>query len=176
MHELKKIRAESIPRSLRKAERYRLLNEPRSAESICRDILAVEPDNPEAIKILILAITDQFTMPGEPSGLQERKQDAESLLGRLPDEYSRLYYKGVMLERWSKSLLRVKTDPSIVHGYLVRAMAAYTEAEAFSEPGNQDAELRWNTCVRIIERYGLSSRPQTPVIHHDTYGDEVPYR
>ncbi len=176
MHELKKIRVESIPRSLSKAERYRLLNEPRCAESICRDILAVDAKHADALKILILAITDQFPVLGDARDLRARKDEAESLLARLPDEYSQFYYKGVLLERWSKSLLLNKANPSIVHDFLVRAMEAYAQAEALSDPDNEDAVLRWNTCARIIDRYGLAQRAANPAIHHESYGDEVPFR
>jgi hypothetical protein len=42
--DLKPISIASIPRALEKAERYRLLNEPEQAESICLDILDAEPD------------------------------------------------------------------------------------------------------------------------------------
>ena len=174
--ELKRVKAESIPRALQKAERYRLLNEPRSAESICRDVLEVDESNESAIKILILAITDQFTMGGERTGMRERKADVESLLSRLPDEYSQLYYKGVMLERWAKGLLREKTDPRTVHEFLVEAMAAYEAAEAIFDTDNQDAELRWNTCARIIMRYGLASGSDEPAVHLESFDDEVPFR
>jgi hypothetical protein len=38
MFELKRISREAIPAALAKAERYRLINDPSSAESICLDI------------------------------------------------------------------------------------------------------------------------------------------
>jgi hypothetical protein len=44
-----------------KAERYRFLNQPEEAESICLDVLAVDPQNQLAWRNLGLAITDQFT-------------------------------------------------------------------------------------------------------------------
>ena len=59
MFEPKPISIEAIPNALAKAERYRLLNEPREAESICRDVLEVDADNQEAIATLVLALTDQ---------------------------------------------------------------------------------------------------------------------
>ena len=43
MFELKPLSQKPLPAALAKAERYRLLNEPSEAESICQDILAVEP-------------------------------------------------------------------------------------------------------------------------------------
>ena len=43
MYELKSISTEAVPGALGKAERYRLLNEPREAESICRDVHRVLP-------------------------------------------------------------------------------------------------------------------------------------
>ena len=45
MFEFKRITPEAVPAALSKAERYRLLNEPREAESICRDVLLVDPEN-----------------------------------------------------------------------------------------------------------------------------------
>ena len=58
--ELKPISHDSVTGALAKAERYRLLNEPNQAESICCDILEVEPDNQQALISLILALTDQI--------------------------------------------------------------------------------------------------------------------
>jgi hypothetical protein len=48
MYELKPLSREAIPAALEKAYRYRLLNEPLEAESICRDILEADPENQEA--------------------------------------------------------------------------------------------------------------------------------
>ncbi|MBN4082652.1 hypothetical protein JYS44_00280 [Phycisphaeraceae bacterium AH-315-B13] len=176
MNQLRAISVESIPRAIAKAERYRLLNEPRCAESICRDILAVDAKNQDAIKILILAITDQFSSFADRMGVRERKEDVESLLSHLPDEYARRYYTGVMLERWGKGLLGVKCDSSTVLDMLERAMVEYEAADKLADPVNQDAVLRWNTCVRLIARYELKSKPQEPVIHLEAFDDEVPYR
>ena len=45
MTTLKRISPTGVERALEKAERYRLLNEPWDAESICEDILDIEPQN-----------------------------------------------------------------------------------------------------------------------------------
>jgi len=61
MHfDLKHISVESIPEALAKVERYRLLNEPSHAESICLDILTIVPAHQQALISLLLARTDQF--------------------------------------------------------------------------------------------------------------------
>ena len=60
MTELKKIHPEAVPHALERVERYRLLNQPRVAESICLDILAVDENNQQALIALLLALTDQF--------------------------------------------------------------------------------------------------------------------
>ena len=57
MFELKPISTAAIPRAVAKAERYRLLNEPQEAESICRDVLRVDEDNQEVLTMLLLALT-----------------------------------------------------------------------------------------------------------------------
>ena len=46
MFALKPISRDSLDGALAKAERYRLLNEPTEAESICRDILEVDAGEP----------------------------------------------------------------------------------------------------------------------------------
>ena len=62
---LHSINTRAIPAALEKASQYRSLLEPEQAESICLDILAVQPDNYEAKVILILSLTDQFTHSGQ---------------------------------------------------------------------------------------------------------------
>ena len=60
MFELKPLHSDAVQAALARAERYRLLNEPSEAESICLDILAVDPDNQPARIMLLLSLTDQF--------------------------------------------------------------------------------------------------------------------
>lgn len=49
--ELKILSPEAVPRALAKAERYRLLNDPGEAESICLDALRAAPHNQEAMRL-----------------------------------------------------------------------------------------------------------------------------
>jgi hypothetical protein len=55
---LKQISRGGIDEAIAKVELYRYLNEPGEAESICRDILALEPTHQGALRLLGLAITD----------------------------------------------------------------------------------------------------------------------
>ena len=63
---LKSISKGGVAEAISKAELYRYLNEPGEAESICRDILAVEPSNQATLRLLGLAITDQFAVLRPP--------------------------------------------------------------------------------------------------------------
>ncbi len=152
MFQLKPIAKASIPRALDKAERYRLLNEPRQAESICLDVLAIEPENQQALATLLLALTDQ--LGGAVTGLAEQ---ARQLLSRFYDGYERAYYAGIIAERYGKHLIaRDHTGArSGAYEYLVDAIGFYEDAEKQAPAGNDDAILRRNTCVRIIERHHL---------------------
>ena len=152
MLELKKISAEGVPEALEKAERYRLLNEPRLAESICLDILEVDPSNNKAVVTMLLAITDEFSS-SSPADVNEAKQ----LLPRLSTEYDRYYYGGIICERKGKSLLgkNIPEAVYIIYEWFTDAMELYAKAEAVRPPGNDDAILRWNTCARLIMRYRL---------------------
>jgi hypothetical protein len=152
MFELKRITRPGIATALQKAERYRLLNEPSAAESICLDVLAVEPDNQAALVQLALARSDQFGE--ELSGAVER---AKEPLARVEDPYRRAYYLGIVCERRAKAQLHA-TSPgggAIAWDWLRRAMEYYEEAERLRPEGHDEALLRWNTCVRIIERHQL---------------------
>ena len=62
---LKSISPEGVDAALSKAELYRFLNEPEEAESICQDVLVIQPGHQLALRLLGLAITDQFT--GNPA-------------------------------------------------------------------------------------------------------------
>ena len=84
MFGLKAITREAIPRALEKAERYRLLNESAEAESICLDVLQIDPENQQALITLLLALTDQFDTRLPESRPRE-------LLASLHGEYERTY-------------------------------------------------------------------------------------
>src|SRR5205823_1459684 len=98
MSELKSLSKEAIPAALEKAERYRLLNEPAEAESICLDVLKADPENQAAIITLLLAFTDRFT-----KGYGVSDTQAKELLARIKGEYERVYYSGIFAERRAKT-------------------------------------------------------------------------
>jgi tetratricopeptide (TPR) repeat protein len=149
MHQLKPLSPEAIPRALEKAERYRLLNEAAEAESICRDVLSVEPYNQRALVTLLLALTDGFD-----EGVADAVPQAQAVLGQLKDEYERAYYAGIISERRAKARLKQGGPGSgyVAYGLLREAMERYERAEAVRPPGNDDALLRWNACARILDR------------------------
>jgi hypothetical protein len=154
MYDLKPISRESIPEALSKVERYRLLNESWLAESICLDILAVEPDHQEALVALLLSRTDQF-----PQGVDVRS--AEEVLPRLQDPYERIYYAGLICEREAAAILRRASPMAGFEAFesLREAMNFYEKAEALRPAGNDDAILRWNTCARMLMK-DKSLRPR----------------
>ena len=143
--ELKSISVQSIPEALAKVERYRLLNEPVLAESICLDILAIVSDHQQALISLLLARTDQF-----PSQLPANA--AHEVLARIQGDYERAYYAGIIWERVGHNRIRQGGSGGGVSAYhaLREAMAHYERAIDFASPGNDDAILRWNTCARVI--------------------------
>src|ERR671914_1767904 len=147
MFKLKPISKDAVPAALEKAERYRLLNEPGGAESICLDVLAVDPENEDALITLLLAISDQFD---EDTAANVRR--AREVLPRLRDGYTRAYYAGVIDERHAKALLRrgMLRSGEAAYGLLRDAMRWYEEAEKSRPAGDDEAILRWNTCARLL--------------------------
>jgi hypothetical protein len=157
MFELKPLSREAIPAALEKANRYRLLNEPGEAESICHDVLRTDPENQQALVMLLLAITDQFGR-----GVGGSMAHAREVVPRLRDEYERAYYSGIIVERRGKSLLLHGTAGAGFEAYqcLREAMTCFEMAEAIRPPGREDSRLRWNACVRLIARHKLIPRPE----------------
>lgn len=143
---LKPLSKEGVAEAIAKAERYRFLNEPGEAESICRDVLAVEPENQMALRLLGLAITDRFT-----GGGSDRFPEAESVFARLADPYERLYYAGILNERRAKAQLKAGHRPHTVTALFEEAMRCFEEAEKIRPARNDDTILRWNRCVRILQ-------------------------
>jgi len=147
MFTLKTLSREAIPAALEKAERYRLLKERFEAESICRDILQVDPQNQQALITLLLALTDGFKQQLNPAF-----QQAEQVLQRLGDRFCKAYYGGVICERRAKVHFERHEPGSgqMAYEWFHKAMALYDQALLSCSPGNQDAVLRWNTCARIL--------------------------
>jgi hypothetical protein len=148
MFELKQLSREAIPSALSKAERYRLLNEPWQAESICQDVLRIEPGNRVALSTLLLALTDQFQHGADV-------HEAWDVVARMQDAYERSYYSGIVCERRAQAMLQHGRHGSgtMVYESLRSAMQWYEKAEATRPPANDDALLRWNTCARLLMRH-----------------------
>jgi hypothetical protein len=146
---LKPLSQEAVARALAKAERYRLLNEPGEAESICRDALEADPENQDALVTMVLALTDQFD-----DEAANALADACACVERIRSDYDRAYYTGIVWERRAKARLKrgVPDCGPRAYEWLREAMTWYERAEAVRPPGNDDALLRWNACARLIMR------------------------
>ncbi|MDZ4716283.1 MAG: hypothetical protein SH819_12530 [Cytophagales bacterium] len=153
---IKPLSKDGVEAALAKAEHYRLLNQPKLAESICLDILEVDRSNQKANIVLLLSLTDQFGHT-----LSTAVKQAQEIANGLKDEYSKLYYTGIIHERQGNVAL-----DSAVHGsdwdayeWYLEAMEFFEKAESISPAGNNDPVLRWNTCARTISQYNLQERP-----------------
>ncbi len=145
-YKLKYISPAGIPEAITKVGLYRSLNEPEEAESICRDILAIEPRHQLALRLLGLAVTDQFA-----GGASDRYREAEQAFQQLDDPYERFYYAGILYERRAKAQLNAGLPPHTLHPLFEQALRSFSEAEKIRPTGNDDAILRWNRCVRLLQ-------------------------
>ncbi len=145
-YHLKSISKAGIPEATAKVELYRYLNEPEEAESICRDILAVEAHHQLALRLLGLSITDQFT-----GSASDRYREAAEIFQRLTDAYERFYYTGILYERRAKAQLVSGQPPHTLLPLFERALECFGEAEKIRPKGNDDSILRWNRCVRLLQ-------------------------
>ncbi len=156
---LKRISTDAIERAVQRAEHYRLLNDPDQAESICLDILAIEPGNLPARITLILSLSDQFQQGGGSHAVRRAKEH----LAMLPGDYERAYYAGLVAERQGRAHLQHGgMERAFAYEGLHEAMQYYEQAEGLKPAGVDDAILRWNACVRTIERESLQPRRDEP--------------
>ena len=148
MFELKRLAGDDVGSALALAEQCRAIGEPDEAESMCIDVLELEPENPEAIVLLLLARTDLLER-GLPRGVDR----AREVLPRLAGDYERAYYGGVICERQAKYVLgqRGKRSGFVAFDWFHYAMEQYEEAARLA-PGRLEPTLRYNACVRTIER------------------------
>ena len=162
--ELKPLSKSAVAAALQKAEHYRLLNEPRQAESICLDVLRVDAENQKAIVTLVLALSDQL----------ERRKDmgvrqAREYLGRLSDAYQKAYYEGILCERRAYTVMKTHRPGSqhTAYNWFRMALDKYREAEKHKPEGNDEVFLRWNTVVRMLRRHPeLQPEPEVPRTEH----------
>jgi tetratricopeptide (TPR) repeat protein len=147
MFKFKTISKETIPAAFERAERYRLMNEPLDAESICHDILNVDPNNQQALRTLLLALSEQFE-----TNLYPPYDKAVGILTRLMDDYTKTFYEGIIYERRAKALMKRHGlgTGRLAYAWFKKAMNCYEKAIELSPSRNDDAALRWNSCARII--------------------------
>jgi hypothetical protein len=107
---------------------------------------------------LLLAFTDQFGQ-----NTSRAVKQAEEIVNRLKDQYEKVYYTGIIHERQGNAALAAGHDFDAYEWYL-EAMELYEKADAIHPEGNNDSILRWNTCVRTIQHYGLKQRPFDPTV------------
>ena len=144
--QLKTISKSGIAEALAKVQHYRYLNQAEEAESICRDVLAVDPENQMALRLLGLTITDQFK-----GTLTDGFREAESCFERLSSPYERSYYMGILHERRAKAQMRAGHLAHSLLASFENALRCFEEAEKIRPAGNDDALLRWNRCLRLMQ-------------------------
>lgn len=148
-HELKSLNGHDLDQAQRKAEKYRDLNQPDETDSICRDILAVNPQHQAALRSLGLSLTDRY----DGDGMQLHRE-ALAVFGKLESAYERTYYAGIAWERYGKSQLAQGIGPGAHHAFH-RALHLFEEAEDLTEKENPDPILRWNRVVRELTTHPL---------------------
>ncbi|NNE00044.1 MAG: hypothetical protein HKN47_22215 [Pirellulaceae bacterium] len=173
MPEPRPLSKDMLARAYERADHYRLLNEPAQAESICRDILAVEPENEKAWVQLLLSLTDQF-----PDEMSQALEAANEALGNLKNEYHRAYYQGIIHERWGRANLNLGRGQQAAQSWIRQAMQSYQKAMELAPSDDPDPTLRWNTCARLLEKSTQSATKYAAGSSRDIQSeyDEVPRR
>jgi len=161
-YQLKTISKSGIEEALAKAQLYRFLNEPEESESICQDILAADPENQAALRLLGLTITDQFH-----GAVSDRYGQAESAFQGLTDPYKREYCLGILCERRAKAQARAGRPSHVWVHLFEEAMKHFAAAEAIKPANNEEAILRWNRCVRLLQTIPAAVRDESSELADD---------
>src|SRR5207245_9796248 len=132
-YQLKSISKAGIPEAIAKVELYRYLNEPEEAESICLDILEVDPEHQLARRMLGLAITDQFI-----GAASDRYLEVQSIFQGLRDPYEQLYYTELLHERHAKTQLLVGYAPHTLLPLVQEAIRCVANAAQLRPAGHAD--------------------------------------
>ena len=154
---LHNIHADSVELALEKARQYRSLAEPEIAESICLDILHIEPDNQKAIVLYIQALSDQL----HHAGKKTQVKSIEEAIEKLQSRYQQFYYTGLLHERRARFMLTQSMARVFAYDYFIEALQFYQKAEKIRPEHNDEATLRWNSCIRTIEKENLKPRPDS---------------
>jgi tetratricopeptide (TPR) repeat protein len=167
-HELKSVAGHDLDQAQRKAEKYRDLNQPDESDSICQDILAVDPGHQAALKTLGLSITDRFS----GDGMQLRQ--ALEVFAKIKDAYERTYLAGIAWERHAKAQLAEGIGPGAYDAFQ-NALDLFEDAEELAPEKDPDPILRWNRCVRELTTHPLlrAAAEQAPMSQMD-FGDGPP--
>ena len=149
--ELKTLSPDAVPRALEKAVRYRLLNEPGEAASICLDVLAADAGQPGGERHADTGADRSVRGEEGTAALAE----AWECLERIQDEYShavlRRHHLGAPREGASAPRHARCRRPRATNG-CARRWPATSGPRRCGPPGNDDALLRWNACARLIMR------------------------
>lgn len=148
------IHIDAVGKALEKAKQYRSLLEPEIAESICLDVLNVDPDNQPILVVYILALLDQISRVEK----QTQIKTIERAIEKLTSEYQRCYYSGLLNERRARHLITQAMSHSFAYDYFVEALQYYQQAREISPKNEDEAILRWNSCIRTIDKEKLKPR------------------
>jgi len=145
------IHSEAIDLALDKARQYRSLLEPEIAESICLDILNIDSENQDVLVVYILSLLDQIPSPDK----KVEVKTIERIVDKLNSSYQRFYYSGLLHERMARYMVTQAMSHAFAYDYFHQALRCYHHARENSPEGNDEATLRWNSCIRTIEKEKL---------------------
>ena len=142
--ELKRLADKNLDAAIGLAVHYRNLNEPEQAESICRDVLAVAPENVDALRTLGLALTDRF-----PTCWMTLFDEACATFRKLPSEYERTYYQGIAWERYALAQAAGGRCRNAINAF-EDAMEHFEKAQHLAAKDDPSPILHYNRCVRAV--------------------------
>ena len=165
-HELKRLKDKNLGTAIALAKHYRDLNQPDEAESICRDVLEIEPANVDALRTLGLAMTDRFA-----SQWMSLFEDACAAFKQLPTEYERAYYVGIAWERYAKAQAEAGRAHNAIHAF-EEAIGFFEEASNHAAKDDPAPILHFNRCVRALTSSPeLTAAAQVPHAPRYEFGD-----
>lgn len=116
-------------------------------ESICQDVLSLDPTNQEAVELLFRSRVSLLSK-GLPRGVER----AQELVPQFDGDFEKAFFSGLLRENQARYLLdrRGRQASSVAYNWFRHAMDDFEEANR-QDSTRIEATLHWNACLRTLQ-------------------------
>ena len=116
-------------------------------ESICLDILELDPNHRSTLDLLLRCRIELLK-----KGLPQSVARAQELIPQLDSDFDQAFYSGMIREAQARYLLekRGRATSGVAYSWFRHAMDDFAAASNL-DAGRVEPKLHWNACLRTLE-------------------------